>query len=235
MYEIMSKSEAARILGVSEKTIERYVRKGLLRKLAGQSNNVFARDVGKLLLRKKIPDTVMQEIYTMSALGVSLSVLCHEFSDLGYWPCQMVAALSIYSQERRAFLNSFPGNNVLLGTEVSARLRLRNRHVLEELLETRALEPIVSRKGSREICFVSKESLLHYLGPYYDKRLYRSHHAKIILEKLGCEVTINRIDKLAKKYRVGFKIFPEKKNSAYLFSYEDILQLYAIYQQIREK
>jgi len=228
MLEVMSKSEAARILGVSEITIEKYVKKDLLREVAGQSNNVFARDVGKLWLRKKIGDETIREIFVMYCSGTPLQRLYQEFCELGFWPYQIVQALSVYHRERAAILNGIPSHEVLLGSEICARLRISDRHVLEELVRTE-LQRVSFLKSSRRLCLVSAESLTEYLGPYACKRLYRSKHVQAILKSYGCDITINRIDKLAKRYGIGFKLLPHKKNSAYLFSLEDVMTLYRIH------
>ena len=224
LENIISLTEASTILNVNRRTVSRYAEKGLLKRKEKGQQHLYSRSQVELLKKKvesrEMLDDCIKELYVSMESRMNKKTLVREFniekvSDITY-------ALQVYKHQRGIYLDIFgiqenEKKSLFLVEEVTARLKLKDKHVIYDLVNEGELEAKkISFKG-RERYFIKKDSLIRYLGDYSKKVLYRSKD----VEELNPGMTINIIDRIAKINSIGFKIkvVPQGR---YLFSQSDI-------------
>ncbi|MEK6808436.1 MAG: hypothetical protein AABY14_01990 [Nanoarchaeota archaeon] len=218
----MKPSELALKLGVDRKTITRYITKGLLAARSTKSgyeispveaNNLKA----KLESRKKLDERV-KELFVLRTYETSLS---HIQDEYGLSPDDIVRALKIYRFDRSQYIKKFnlkvPVSDILLVDEVTARLKVTDRHIAYHLKDLGELVMYENVWRGKKRFFPSKHSFGEYLGADVTTIFYNSRE---VSEKLG--ISIERIDRIAKRFEIGRKIKNGHDNSNYLFTPEDV-------------
>ncbi len=220
----MKPSELAALLGVDVKTVRRYIAKGLLpAKKGGLGFEISPLDAQilrrKADARKKLNGRI-KELFVLREFDTPFSHIQEEYS---LSPDDVDHAVYLYRFERGIYLSKFGiryTSDFLLVEEVSARLKVTDRHIPYHLHELGELEMHTLKWRGKERFFPSKRSFGDYLGPAVQTILYNSREAAF---QTG--LTVELIDRLALDNDIGRKIKNGNKNSNYLFTPEDIDKL----------
>ncbi len=223
---LMNRLEAADTLQVDPRTVLRYVDEGLLTRVKVGSMFMYKEEdlslmVCRINARHEL-DSVIKELYVLSKSGFTNKQIAKEFGVSAH--AKIAYALEMYRNERTRYFNKFgiesiECEDILLVEEVAARLRITDNHVVYDLIRAgrlKARELVFGRQGKVRY-FVEFDSFRRYLGDYFSKFLYRSHHVAEQAQK-----TINQIDLIALDEGIGFKI-KESKQGNYLFSPGEIV------------
>ncbi len=232
---LINRKEAGRILNVNGRTVPRYAKKCLLTKIKKGYKYLYDKKEVELLKNKfEIKDALndyIKEIYVLRKSNIKHSRIIQEFNIKQILPdskfnnrSKIEYALDLYNCSRESYLNKFNIRKqdcpkILLVRETMARLKIKDPHVVYDLIENESLKPRITVFNGKEHHFISVDSLNDFLGKYSNKFLYRSHE---VSEKTG--KSIEEIDRIAHHYHVGFKI-KDSKQGNYLFSGKDIRKL----------
>ncbi len=109
-------------------------------------------------------------------------------------------------------------NQVLLLNEILIRLKIKDQHIIYDLINQGKLKKLSVRSHAVKT-IISLESLINYLGKYATKKLHTTEYASKILN-----LSIHNITRTAKNYDLGFKLKPTSR-SAIRLSEDDIEKL----------
>jgi predicted site-specific integrase-resolvase len=226
---MLSTREVAEILNVNERTARRYKESGLL---SSCNNHVPKKAVLFLKSAMESYDSIknIKEFFVLSKEGADLENIiqgANHFKHLAnnIQKKQINAALYLYSWKRDNYLRQFAVDpeSIFLVEEAAERLRITDKHVIYDLInsnELKAQTALNSRNKKKERYFVAVDSFFDYLGKDKGIRFYTSKDAS-----LNLDISVNKIDKIALKNKIGRKIKAENKNSIYLFSLSDVFLL----------
>ena len=233
--QLINRKEAGKILDVNGRTIPRYAQKCLLTKIKQGYKHLYSKkEVEQLKHKFEIKNALndyIREIYVLRKSKIKPLRIIKEFNIKNTLPdlnisnsSKIEQALEVYNCSRESYLNKFNIHkrdcpNILLVRETMARLKIKDPHVIYDLIENGSLEPRITLFNGKAHHFISMDSLNDFLGKYSNKFLYRSHTAS---EKIG--KSIEEIDRIAHHYNIGFKI-KDTKQGNYLFSGRDIRKL----------
>jgi len=217
---------AAQILGVSTKTARRYMDKYELRSNGykmineGDLNDLKENmrvckdnDLGKLV----------KNLFILEKEGLTIDELV---SACRYMDKERIGralnAINFYADYYRIpSFDRFGLNpeNLFLPSEVLARLKIRDFHVIKYLAEEGSIDLGVVITDNRTWNYIYKESFLEYLD-------FKDIKGRIIftsneISKLT-GISVNRIDRIALSKEIGVKLRGAHKNSIYLFTIEDL-------------
>lgn len=233
--QLINRKEAGKILNVNGRTVPRYAQKGLLTKIKKGYKYLYPKkEVEQLKHKFEIKNALndyIREIYVLRKSKIKPLRIIKEFNIKNTLPdlnisnsSKIEQALELYNCSRESYLHKFKIHkqdcpNILLVRETMARLKIKDPHVIYDLIENGSLEPRIATFNGKEHHFISIDSLNDFLGKYSNKFLYRSYTAS---EKIG--KSIEKIDRIAHHYHIGFKI-KDSKQGNYLFSNRDIKKL----------
>lgn len=143
-------------------------------------------------------------------------------------------ALRFYSYERERQIKcyDFDGkeNDVLFVGEVLARLGISYKNVIYQLISKHYLASYEPKKNGAKsgIKFVLFDSWLEYIGNRKGKPLFDSKKALRSLSIIEPEIKITpqRLCDIARNNNIGIKISPKKKKSTFLFTSQEIYDLF---------
>ncbi len=231
----VTRSQAAELLGVSPRTIGNYVDAMLLSRHGNGRYGAYSREElvtlkEKIAARRDLGDDV-KEIFAMFKCGIPLWKIKAEFKVDDERIIN--TALQFYMNERQTYMRQFglTGNEhkyLLLTEEILRRLKVRDVHIVGDLVRSGELESYPATRNGYDKFLVILPSFLEYLGDYSDKMLSTSED---IAEKLG--VKVSRVDKMRRNLGIGFKL--KKCDQGILLFSEDDVERMTEYQKRYEQ
>jgi len=232
--EKMDVNSAAELLDVNPRTVRRYTAKGLL--AADNIKGIYFLPAKEVYSLKNSTDCYnsiknIKEIYVLSKeLNDECRGLERIAEETRHHVSDIKSALNFYSWNRNTYLKQFnvQPENIFLIEEVAERLRITDKHVVYQLIDSGELKSITvlnnrnkrNKKGQKDRFFVDVPSFFDYLGEYKGTRCYTSKDASSMTR-----LSVTKIDRISLKYKIGRKIKPGHKNSIYLFSFSDIMDI----------
>jgi len=217
---------AAEYLGLSQKTVSRYKKKGLLEATGGNGGHSRITELSVLTLRemlkaKEFYGSEIRQIFMLNKGGWDYHKLGNTF---GNTENSIDLALRIYEFERESRF-SFYGfdsepekKDSLFVQEAMSKLRVSDPRVIKKLVEDGFLKDYKIRIGKQEFSLISLESMKEYLGDIWPERLYNSREVSFSIMK-----DVKTIDAIARQNNIGRKINPNDNNnrSQYIFTNYD--------------
>jgi len=228
MTQMFTSKEAAHLLRVDPKSVRRYIERGWLK--AESLNGNFQISEEQVLLfnqktnARQLLEGLAEELYVLRRHGTSSST----YQQLANHSLEAInLAIDRYEEERCSFFKALKINErtpFLLGKEVAARLKIRDYHVIDRLIEENQIKARSVYNGKKTYLILD-ESFKKYLGANLNEPFYTSRH---VSEKT--RFSVNAVDRIALKHRLGRKIVGTK-NSSYLFVSEEVAFFTSISQQ----
>ena len=242
--KMLTVEEISRMLEADPKKVRRYISQGKLKAQKQKINKAEFRyivknnDLEHFVFRQKSYEKLLphiKEMFMLKLCGLSENVIASEFSGYnrisGFGHIsedEVFSAIDEYMKFRRTRLNycgirEKDHKKVLIPSEACARLSIKDIHVVHHLVGYGDLERVAV---SRDLCpfgqnlFISVDSMKRYLGADLKERFYTSKDASNITSK-----SVNSIDRIALYNELGRKIKKNSKNSIYLFTYDEVVQL----------
>ncbi len=237
---LLSTKEAAKILEVDERSVRRYIKKGLLKPIENSATYYFQKEEVECLKNIKNAFEKLKEhlrfSYAHSITGVSFPKIINCINekrqktekDSKVVMSELIYGLKFYAFERNTYMKSYQPDpkirkDMLFINEAAERLRIKDIHVIHRLIKDRSLASYTCTVDNKKKYFVSLESMLEYLGEDKEEIFLRSDE---VVKELNfknisedeMKIEIRKIDKLAKKLGIGKKVIPNCRNSCYLFT-----------------
>ncbi|MBD3313255.1 hypothetical protein GF345_02335, partial [Candidatus Woesearchaeota archaeon] len=192
--DLINREEAGAIIGVDPRTVPRYAQRGLLDEVRQGRKSLYRREEVSQLREKfdarKELDSCIRELYVLTECGAEIADIMQGFGIKDTE--KLDHALEIYKKERETYMRKFglehEKDELFLAGETAARLKLTDKHVIYDLIREGRLQTRKINADSRERYFVTKDSLMNYLGSYSKELLYRSSHVKSFNHGMTIEI-----------------------------------------------
>lgn len=221
---LITTHEAAKIIGVSPKSVWRYIQGGLLEAKSHAKDKAWLRksDVSRISNAKGYYDNLEKKVAKEAWVFHNSGHLGN--SSLGT-PCKLKLAMEYYEFMRNGQLQSYTAYPHLLYMveEVAARLRIKGTSVVYEMIGDKVLQGQEFCFDKRKKMLVNAHSLHLYLGDNIGKRLYNVEFVAGLDGKSTHQVAV-----LAKKHDIGRKLNPARKWSRYRFNLEEAQKIISL-------
>lgn len=246
--EYIKTKDVAEILNCSVKTVKRYVKKGHLTNIKSSNDNQFYKPTVTRLkdaidFNKEHPQ-ILKTAYILYSFDVLENTLWYNKdklmsittkngkkelyktkflnnSDFLWNNKNIEKYLPFYGRKRRTELSQFTEEpwNFYTVKETASRLDITDYHVIYGMLEDRLIIGEVFSKGKKKKNLITKQSFENYISKDRSQIFYGSDFVSALTEK-----TINKIDKIAKRKEIGRKINPHRRNSKYIFTFNEAMR-----------
>lgn len=178
---------------------------------------------------KKYRELIL-ELYILEQENFNIENFLKDYTELKYEDLKLL--LWYYNIERKKKLRNIQiiskYDYFLIGEEILARLRIKDKDILLELFKNNAFETKIIHKNIFQSINISvKESFFLFLkkNELYGKRCYNSTDIKNLLEiKFKIKTTIEKIDRICLNFKIGKKLI-NSKNGNYIFTFNDFISI----------